>query len=248
MTAAPRGQSPARSDQWHRVVFTGRSGGVSTGAFASLNLGDHVGDDPGAVTANRATLAAFAGLPTDRLAVMKAAHGRDSAVADRPGTYEDVDILVTRDPELAVVALAADCVPMALLDPGAGVAAAVHSGWRGVAADAAGAAVAAMVAQGAQPERISARLGAAICPACYEVSDDVRHDVAASAPDAFAVTGSGRPAVALHPAVRQQLRRAGVTEITADPTCTFESQAFFSHRRDGVTGRHGVVVRLPESA
>ena len=220
---------------------------MSTGAFASLNLGDHVGDDPAAVTANRATLAAFAGLPTDRLAVMKAAHGRDSAVADRPGTYEDVDILVTRDPDLAVVALAADCVPMALLDPGAGVAAAVQPGWRGVAADAAGAAVAAMVAWGTA--RAHQRPpGAAICPACYEVSEDVRHDVAASRPGRVRRHRVRKARGGLPPAVRQQLRRAGVTEITADPTCTFESQAFFSHRRDGVTGRHGVVVRLPESA
>ncbi len=248
MTTEPSGASPARPELWQRVVFTGRSGGVSAGVFAELNLGDHVGDDPDAVTANRATLAELAGLPADRLAIMKAAHGRDVAVVDGAGTYDDVDILITRSADLGLVALAADCVPMALIDPVAQIAAAVHSGWRGVAADAAGAAVTAMVGQGADPARIQARLGPAICPSCYEVSDEVRATVVSAASDAFAVTRSGQPSVALHPGVRQQLQRAGVTHISADATCTFESPDFFSHRRDGVTGRHGVVVRLAESA
>ncbi|MFN8126866.1 MAG: polyphenol oxidase family protein [Candidatus Nanopelagicales bacterium] len=246
MTSTPDEASPARL--WGRVAFTGRDGGVSTGVYASLNLGDHVGDDPVAVAANRSTAAGRAGLAGDRLAIMRAAHGCDHAVADRPGTYADVDILVTTDPDLGLLALAADCVPLALVDPEVGIAAAVHSGWRGVAADAAGAAVTAMTALGAEPRRLRVRIGAAICPRCYEVSADVRDQVAAAAPAAAAVTASGTPAVDLHAGVTEQLRRRGVTTIAADPTCTFESPDFFSHRRDGVTGRHGVVVRLPEPA
>ena len=138
-------------------------------------------------------------------------------------------------------------MPIALVDAEAGVAAAVHSGWRGVAEDAAGAAVAAMVSAGARPESIVAHLGPAICASCYEVSQEVQDEVVAAASDRLRRSVSRGPRVS--PCTRpspQQLRRAGVREITSDPTCTAESSELFSYRRDGVTGRQGVVVRLPE--
>lgn len=250
MTEVPGGlgATPAAgSGALDRVRFSGRPGGVSQGPYASLNLADHVGDDPAAVAANRDRLAATVGLGGSDLAVMQAAHGRSWALVTQPGTVPLVDILVTTQPGLGLVALAADCVPIALVDPVAGVAAAVHSGWRGVSEDAVGAAVAAMVESGAQPDQIAAHLGPAICAGCYEVSPDVRDEVAAVAPQAWATTRAGTAAVALHPAVTQQLRRAGVTSITADATCTAESSDLFSYRRDGQTGRQGVVVRLPEA-
>lgn len=250
MTEVPGGPGTAPAPgpgPLERVRFSGRGGGVSVGPFDSLNLGDHVGDDPVAVGENRDRLAATVGLTGADLAVMQAAHGRRSSLVTQPGTVPLVDILVTTQPGLGLVALAADCVPIALVDPVAGVAAAVHAGWRGVSEDTAGAAVAAMVAAGAQPAQIVAHLGPAICAGCYEVSPDVREEVAAVAPQGWSTTRAGTAAVALHPAVTEQLRRAGVTSITADQTCTAESTDLFSYRRDGQTGRHGVVVRLPEA-
>lgn len=232
----------------HASVFTDRTGGVSVGPYATLNLGDHVGDEAAHVATNRATAAARAGLDVAHLAVMKAAHGRDWAHARAGGTYAGVDILVTTDPGLGLLALAADCATIALSDDDAGVAAAVHSGWRGVAADAAGAAIAAMARLGANPAAVRARIGAAICAGCYEVSPDVRAEVARAAPAAAAVTRDGRPAVDLRAGISQQLRRACVATVTADPTCTFESADHFSFRRDGRTGRHGLVVRLGRPA
>lgn len=249
MTTEPGGvgsPGPTRPAPLARVCFSDRRGGISAGRYRSLNLGDHVGDEPTAVAANRGLLAARVGLTGADLAVMQAVHGRTSAAVAVPGVVPAVDILVTTSPDIGLLAMAADCVPLALVDPVAGVAAAVHSGWRGIAANAPGAAVAAMTELGAHPADITARLGPAICPRCYEVSNDVRDEVAAAAPDAAARTATGSPAVALHAAARQQLRATGVLEVGADPTCTAESADHFSYRRDAVTGRQGVVVRLPE--
>lgn len=243
MSADPT--SPVGSPGW--CLVTGRPGGVSEGPYASLNLAEHVGDDPAAVRDNRARAAAGLGVAPDDLAVMRATHGNSAFVVTDPAQFPDGDILLTRQPGIGVAALAADCVPFALLDSDAGVVAAVHSGWRGVAGDAAGAAVAAMVGEGARPDRIVAHLGPAICPRCYEVSEQVRQEVCAAASDAWAVTDHGTPAVALHAAVRQQLAAAGVAAVTADATCTAESADLFSYRRDGVTGRQGILARLPES-
>jgi YfiH family protein len=216
---------------------------VSTGRYGTLNLGDHVGDEPRAVGVNRARVAAAVGLDLADLAVLKATHGNDWVIAERGGGYA-VDILVTTKPEIGVLALAADCVDVVLVDVEHSVAAAVHTGWRGVAADTAGTAVAAMATVGADPSETVAHLGPAICPRCYQVSADVRDEVRAAAPASAATTRTGAPAVDLHAGVREQLARAGVGTVTADGRCTAESTELFSHRRDGVTGRHGVAVRL----
>lgn len=219
---------------------------MSGGEYSSLNLADHVGDDPEAVRVNRTRAASGLGVAETDLVVMRATHGRDAHVVTGPAAPPPGDILLTRTEGLGLAALSADCVAFGLIDLQAGVVAVVHSGWRGVAQDTAGAAVEAMVDLGARPDRVMAHLGPAICPTCYEVSEEVRAEVAAAAPESWAVTGTGTPAVDLHAGVRAQLARAGVTEVTADATCTAESPDLFSYRRDGVTGRHGIVVRLPE--
>ncbi len=227
-----------------RWRFSRRSGGVSSGRYASLNLADHVGDDAVAVGRNRAILADQLALPQDRVAIMQAAHGRDVAVVAEAGVVPGVDGLVTATPGLGLLALAADCATVALADPGAGVIGAVHSGWRGVAANAVGAVVDRMVEQGADRQRISAAIGPVICPGCYEVSEQVRDEVGAAAVEARAETRHGTPAVALQAGIAQQLRAHGITDMDVDHECTFESQTLFSYRRDGVTGRHGMLIVL----
>jgi hypothetical protein len=203
-----------------------------------------VGDDPAAVAANRAIVARELGVAAADVAVMQAAHGNDVAVVGAGGVVPQVDGLVTSAPGVALLALAADCATVALVDRGAGLIGAVHSGWRGVVANAVGAVVTRMVVEGAQMHRIEAAIGPAICPACYEVSDQVRQEVAAAAPTAAAYTRRGTPAVDVRAGVREQLRSLGVTQVSTDPTCTFESQELFSFRRDGVTGRHGMMIAL----
>lgn len=228
-------------------LFTGRLGGVSMDRYESMNVADHVGDDPDAVAENREIMADLAGVASDALAVMGAAHGNSAAEVRQPGTVPGVDILVTREPDLGLVALAADCVPISLCDARAGVVAAVHCGWRGVVTDTSGAAVSAMSDVGADPGRIVAVLGSAICPGCYEVSDDVHKEVMAIESAADGRTRRGRPALDVPAAVTAQLSEAGVTEIRRDSRCTYEDvRGLFSYRRDGVTGRQGVVVRLEE--
>ncbi len=127
-----------------RRVTTTRAGGVSAPPFDTFNLGDHVGDDPAAVAANRARLAAAIGLGADRVVWMHQVHGDRVEVVDTPrdSAVDDTDALVTSTPRLALAVVTADCVPVLMADARAGVVAAVHAGrvgaQRGVVARARG--------------------------------------------------------------------------------------------------------------
>lgn len=232
---------PPSGVRWH---FSSREGGVSSGAYSGLNLADHVGDDPDSVMRNRELLANRLGLGRQRVAVMQAAHGNESAVVSDGGVVADVDGLVTTTVGLGLLAQGADCATVALADGEAGVVAAVHSGWRGVAVNAVGAVVERMVSLGARPDNINAAIGPVICPGCYEVSVEVRDQVGVAASSAVAETRQGTPAVDLHAGVTEQLERVGVTVLAADPACTFESADRYSYRRDAVTGRQGMLIAL----
>jgi len=232
---------PPPGVRWH---FSSRAGGVSSGPYAGLNLADHVGDDPDSVSRNREVLAGRIGLAPERIAVMQAAHGRDAAIVSEAGTVPAVDGLVTTTPGLGLLAQGADCATVALADSEAGVVAAVHSGWRGVSVNATAAVVERMVALGAEPSHMHAAIGPVICPGCYEVSSEVRDQVGAAASSAVAETRRGTPAVDLHAGVIEQLQRAGVQVMAADPACTYESSDRYSYRRDGTTGRQGMLIAL----
>jgi YfiH family protein len=230
-------------------VFTDRAGGVSSPPYDSLNLGSHVGDDPADVARNRAALAAAIGVPESHLALMRPTHGAGVAVLDEAPVDEvdGVDALVTARPGLALVALAADCVPVLLADADAGVVAAVHSGWRGVAVDVTGAALAAMAGLGARPERTRALLGPAVCPRCYPVAPERRAAVAAVNPAAVATSADGHPALDLRAGIAARLSAAGVA-ATLVGGCTAEDRRLFSYRRDHVTGRQCGAVALEAEA
>jgi YfiH family protein len=221
-------------------AFTDRWGGVSAVPYDSLNLGGAVGDDPAAVTANRALAAKELGRDPGRVVWMNQVHGRDVAVVDAPwgdGPVPAVDALVTTRPGLTLAVLTADCVPVLLADPVAGVAAAAHAGRPGLLAGVAPAAVEAMAALGADPGRIIAITGPSVCGRCYEVPAAMRDEVAAAVPEAYAETGWGTPAVDVAAGVRAQLLRAGVREVSASAVCTLESTDHFSYRRERSTGR-----------
>ncbi|WP_432018853.1 peptidoglycan editing factor PgeF [Streptomyces sp. 1222.5] len=221
-------------------AFTDRWGGVSAAPYEELNLGGAVGDTPEAVRGNRELAAKSLGLDAGRVVWMNQVHGADVAVVDEPWgerPVPEVDAIVTVRRGLALAVLTADCVPVLLADPVAGVAAAAHAGRPGMTKGVVPAAVRAMTALGAEPERIVARTGPAVCGRCYEVPEQMRAEVAAVEPAAHAVTGWGTPAVDVSAGVHAQLDRLGVCDRAQSPVCTLESDDHFSYRRDRTTGR-----------
>ncbi|MET9952635.1 peptidoglycan editing factor PgeF [Streptomyces sp. NPDC006339] len=221
-------------------AFTDRWGGVSAVPYEELNLGGAVGDDPAAVRTNRARAAAGLGLDPERVVWMNQVHGADVAVVDGPWTTPDipsVDALVTARRGLALAVLTADCVPVLLADPVAGVAAAVHAGRPGMVAGVVPAALKAMADLGADPSRVTARTGPSVCGRCYEVPEAMRAEVAAAEPAAHAETSWGTPAVDVAAGVRAQLERLGVRDVGDAGVCTLESRDHYSYRRDRTTGR-----------
>lgn len=228
-------------DRGVRWLFTGRSGGVSEGPYASLNLADRVGDAPEAVAENRRRAAEVIG--AERLVVMRACHGTTASVvgSDDDPVVDDVDILLTAEPGVAVAALAADCLPVLLYDAGSGIVGAVHSGWVGVRDDAVGAAVARLADLGARD--LAAIIGPAVCGGCYPVPQGRVDEVADVVPEAAARTADGRPSLDLRRGVAARLSRAGV-RVADVGVCTVESAGQFSYRRAAVTGRHGGIVMV----
>ncbi|GAA0490652.1 peptidoglycan editing factor PgeF [Streptomyces olivaceiscleroticus] len=231
-----------------RFAFTDRWGGVSAAPYAELNLGGAVGDDPQAVRTNRELAAKVLGLDPADVVWMNQVHGRDVAVVDGPwrdgAEVPCVDAVVTGRRGLALAVLTADCTPVLLADPVAGVAGAAHAGRPGLVAGVVPATVEAMTALGADPARITARTGPAVCGGCYEVPEAMRADVAAVVPEAYATTTWGTPAVDVVAGVAAQLARCGVRMREHSHICTLESADHFSYRRDRTTGRLASYVWL----
>lgn len=228
--------------------FTRRDGGTSTGEFSGLNLGAHVGDDPGAVEGNRALVLASLehseGAPV-RPVFMRQVHGAAVRVLDDVAALADPapesDGVVTTLPDVALFTLVADCTPVLLCDSGAGVIGAAHAGRPGMLAGVVPATVAAMRDLGA--DEITAVVGPSVCGRCYEVPESMRADAIATEPVSGAVTWTGTPAIDVAAGVVDQLRRAGVA-TTWVRGCTRDESSLYSYRRDGTTGRFaGVIVR-----
>jgi len=219
-----------------RFAVTDRSGGASIGPYRGLNLGGHVGDDPSAVDANRRYLAERLGVAEQRVLYMNQVHGADVVRVDGPwrDSVPAADALVTRESGLALAVLVADCVPVLLADPVAGVVGVAHAGRAGLVAGVVPAVVSAMRAAGGG--EITARVGPSVCGLCYEVPDAMRAEVAAAVPEAWASTRSGGPALDIAAGVEAQLRAAGVTAVRL-AGCTLEDPQLYSYRRDRVTGR-----------
>jgi len=261
-----RGETPAwppllvATDLLDRGVvaaFSGRSGGASAGPHQSLNLGLRVGDDLRRVLSNRRRVATVLGLAGMPWAVARQVHSaRVLRVADaralgqgppeaKPPVGEG-DGLVTAAPGVVLAVLTADCAPVVLADPAAGVVGAVHAGWRGLAAGVVEAGVAALAALGADPAATVGLVGPAIGGCCYEVGADVRAAVGDRYPAALATTRDGRPSLDPAAAAAEALAAAGVGEVRVAGECTHDlDERFFSHRRDrGATGRQAGLVAL----
>jgi YfiH family protein len=227
-----------------RRVTTTRAGGVSAPPFDTFNLGDHVGDDPAAVAANRARLAATIGLAPGRVIWMNQVHSDRVVVVDGPRdtAVDDTDALVTTEPRLALAVVSADCVPVLLADARAGVVAAVHAGRVGARAGVVVRALEAMLSVGAHERDISALLGPAVSGRNYEVPAAMADEVEAVLPGSRTTTSAGAPGLDLRAGIVRQLGTLGVTAIDVDPRCTVEDTDLFSHRRGAPTGRLASVV------
>ncbi len=222
-----------------RRVTTTRAGGVSKPPFDTFNLGDHVGDDPAAVRANRSRLAKAVGLPGNRVVWMNQVHGTHVEVVDAPQreALHDTDGMVTATTRLALVVVTADCVPVLLADARSGVVGAVHAGRVGAQHGVVARTVEAMQELGAQVGDISALLGPAISGRNYEVPEAMAAEVESALPGSRTKTPAGTPGLDLRVGIAGQLRRLGVTSIEVDPRCTAADPALFSHRRNAPTGR-----------
>ena len=256
-----------------RAVSTFRSGGASAPPYASLNLGGHVGDAPAAVAENRRCLAAAAGLPSEPVWLTQV-HGIDVAdldaegradavrhadapglvdasgcadVAERsiPGRVHPADAAFTRQPGRVCAILTADCLPILLAADSGDLVAAAHAGWRGLAG---GVIEATVRALGVAPAKLLAWLGPAIGPGHFEVGAEVREALLWGDPGAetaFAPNARGGFMADLPGLARRRLASLGVGRIYGGGHCTYaEGALYFSHRRDGLTGRQATLIWL----
>lgn len=250
-----------------RALQTTRNGGLSVAPYISLNLGTHVGDAPLTVARNRMLLNTI--LPSEPV-WLEQVHGTVVANADHANCREIADACIARNRGAVCVVMTADCLPILLCDTQGTVVAAVHAGWRGLAAGVIEATVSAMQAQGfagashARESTLMAWLGPAISQTAFEVGAEVReifvaqHPAAASAftPSPLGGEGCGEGSSAacsepkkyladLYALARLRLNALGITQIYAGNRCTYtESEQFFSYRRDGVTGRMATFIWL----
>jgi YfiH family protein len=238
------------------AVFT-RLGGVSQGPFASLNVGNTVGDDEMAVAENHARVYARLGLSADRVATPRQVHGNRVATVtagDAGRVFSNTDGLATDTPGLALMLRFADCQPILLYDPAHHALGLVHAGWRGVAQGIARRGVETMrEAFGTHPQDLVAGLGPAIGPDCYTVGQNVAAAMSYALPDwsqVMILQGEDTWRLDLSGANTQQLAAAGVRTIEQSHLCTAcRRDEFYSHRGDnGRTGRFAVVAFLEPRA
>ncbi len=228
-----------------RHGFFGRAGGVSEGCYASLNCGPGSADESDAVTENRARAMAALGLPVEALYTARQVHGTHAIVLDSRGApRRQGDALATAAPGIALGILTADCAPVLLADPGAGIVGAAHAGWRGALDGVLAAAVSAMEALGAVRGRIAAAVGPCIGQASYEVGPEFRERFERADEDNarwFTPPRPGeRPRFDLEGYVGASLAALGISQVTvagAD-TCA-EEDLYFSYRRTCLRGEDG---------
>lgn len=224
-----------------KACVTTRAGGVSVGAYAGLNLGDHVGDDPQAVAENRRRLcAAIQAQP----AWLSQVHGVNVVPAD-PARVLEADGCWTSTPAIACTAMTADCLPALFCDRAGRRVAAAHAGWRGLAN---GVLEATVQAMDVAPDEILVWLGPSIGPRNFEVGAEVRATFMAHHPQAesafIAGEQPGKFIADIYALAQIRLAAAGVTAVYGGGLCTIEDERFFSYRRENPTGRFASLVWL----
>lgn len=226
-----------------RAVCTTRAGGCGRGAFAGLNLAAHVGDDPEDVARNRAELCSDLELPGEP-AWLEQVHGKEAIDVTHPRTRR-ADAGFSRISGVVCAVLTADCLPVLLCDRAGSCVAAVHAGWKGLAAGVLENAVAAL-----NSADLMAWFGPAIGPQAFEVGAEVRRAFVAAHPEcavAFTPAGDEKWLADLYALARLALRRAEVSDVYGGGWCTYsDSGRFYSYRRDGVTGRMASLIWLAD--
>jgi len=229
---APDWPAPPGVRAWQTV----RAGGVSRGAWSSLNLGLHVGDDPGDVKQNRELLRAGLALPMAPL-WLDQVHGKRILAVDR-GESGSADGAVTSRSRVVLGVMTADCLPVLLATADGSMVGVAHAGWRGLAAGVLAEAVAAF---GCPPASLMAWLGPAIAQPAFEVGDEVREAFVGADPGAdlaFSRNARGRWQADLYSLARRALETAGVKTVHGRVDCTHrDADRFFSHRREAPCGR-----------
>ncbi len=229
---------------WVRACTTTRGGGVSEGSFASLNLAEHVGDDPAHVIENRLRLLAALHSSAQPL-WLRQVHGTTvvDAATVKPDCAADASVVARSG--IACAVLSADCLPLLLCDKAGTRVAAVHAGWRGLLGGVIENCVRGLHCSGSQ---LWAWLGPAIGPKAFEVGDDVRDAFMAEDAQteaAFVPLPTGRWLADIYLLARQRLARVHVTGVYGGQWCTVtDRERFYSYRRDGVTGRMASLVWL----
>ncbi len=224
-------------------MTTTRRGGVSLPPYDSFNLGDHVGDDPAAVTENRRRLSTELALPSAPRWLSQV-HGTCSANAVTVKDGCEADASYTDQPGVVCAVLTADCLPLLCCDRKGRRVAAVHAGWRGLL----GGVIEQTLAAMGTDKDLLVWLGPAIGPQAFEVGGEVRDAFLADAPEAgtaFVPVSEGKWRADIYALARQRLRRVGVDAVYGGEHCTFsEPGRFYSYRRDGVTGRMASLIWL----
>lgn len=225
--------------------------GASAAPFHHLNLGAHCGDDPAAVAGNRARLRSLLSLPQEPrwlrqvhgTGVLRFAAEAGAPAAAQEDTRPEADATVTRDPGTVLAILTADCLPVLFCGEDGGEVGAAHAGWRGLAAGALEATVAAMQTPA---DRLLVWLGPAAGPQAYEVGVEVRDAFIAQDREADAAFVPSRPGhwhVDLFALARRRLAQAGVERVYGGGLCTLsDPRRFYSHRRDGRSGRMASLI------
>ncbi len=231
-----------RLPQGANMVVTTRIGGFSKPPFAGLNLSDRVGDETAAVQKNRRYLRRALNLPTEPV-WPKQRHGADVFVADSAAANPVADATIAFAPGLVCAVTAADCLPILLCDKRARRVAAIHAGWRGLAA---GVIERTAEALRARPHDVIAWLGPAIGPDAFRVGDEVRDVFVADdkrAALAFVPDNAGRWMANIYQLARLRLERLGIADISGGFHCTYhDSKHFYSYRRSARTGRMAALV------
>ncbi len=223
-----------------RAIITTRKGGSSQSPFDSLNLADHVDDNPASVINNRAILFESIGLPSEPM-WLRQVHGCD--VAEKGDDSTSADASTSTVPGQVCVVMTADCLPLLLCNRAGTRVAAVHAGWRGLAD---GVIEATLNRFSEDGEELLAWMGPAIGPDRFEVGDDVRDRFLAensSDENAFVPNGAGKWLADIYSLARTRLKTANCGYVGGGDYCTAsDSERFFSYRRDGITGRMASLI------
>ncbi|MER5419090.1 peptidoglycan editing factor PgeF [Streptosporangium roseum] len=218
-----------------RMAFTDRNSRVSIPPDEVERLGPQAEE---VVRQGREQVATGFGLSPERVVYMRQVHGARVRYVTGPlgDTPPALDGVCTDQPGLGLAVLVADCAPVLIADPEAGVVGTAHAGRAGMSTGVIASLVAAMTGRHARPARMVALIGPAICGLCYEVSAGLRDNMVTLIPEAFSVSRWGTPGLDLRAAVTAQLHGLGIDDVLHDERCTMESPELYSYRREGPTG------------